>query len=163
MVLTSQLLDDWVSCTVIWEQRKRLCGCASQVFDNIYLALTRARNNQTSWKGVEIFKWMMASQGPSKKRKVSNLTANDTCSLLSALGVFQSTLDEDDDELPQGLISSLEKLRAKLEVGKVRTPSFRCLPLFNIALFSAHHLLESWPFHPRCSQYTNPPLVFVRR
>ena len=50
---------------------------------------------------------------PAKK---SDLTAQDRNSLLSALAIVESTLDESDEELPSELISSLEKLRAKLEV-----------------------------------------------
>jgi hypothetical protein len=53
---------------------------------------------------------------PAKKRKLSDLTAQDRNSLLSALAIVESTLDENDEELPFELISSLEKLRAKLEV-----------------------------------------------
>ena len=53
---------------------------------------------------------------PAKKRKLSDLTAQDRNSLLSALAIVESTLDESDEELPSELISSLEKLRAKLEV-----------------------------------------------
>ena len=72
---------------------------------------------------MSCFQSLMSSQGSSKKRKVSNLTATDANSLLSALEVFQSTLDDTDDELPPHLISSLEKLRAKLEVVQACVPS----------------------------------------
>ena len=51
----------------------------------------------------------------AKKRKPSDLTAQDTNSLLSALAIFESTLDENDEELPSELIYSLEKLRAILD------------------------------------------------
>ena len=51
----------------------------------------------------------------AKKRKLSDLTAQDTNSLLSALAIFESTLDENDEELPSELISSLEKIRAVLD------------------------------------------------
>jgi hypothetical protein len=54
----------------------------------------------------------------AKKRKLSDLMAQDTNSLLSALAIVESTLDENDEELPSELISSLEELRAKLEVVK---------------------------------------------
>ena len=53
---------------------------------------------------------------PAKKRKLSDLTVQDRNSLLSALAIVESTLDESDEELPSELISFLEKLRAKLEV-----------------------------------------------
>jgi hypothetical protein len=62
------------------------------------------------------------------------LTATDANSLLSALEVFQSTLDDTDDELPPHLISSLEKLRAKLEV--VQHKSFSKVDPFT--LVAAH-------------------------
>ncbi|KAG5649350.1 hypothetical protein H0H81_004398, partial [Sphagnurus paluster] len=51
-----------------------------------------------------------------KKRKLSDLGAEDTNLLLSALATFQDTLDEDDEDLPAELIPALEKLRGKLEV-----------------------------------------------
>ena len=51
----------------------------------------------------------------AKKRKLSDLTAQDTNTLLSALAIFESTLDENDEELPSELIYSLEKLRAVLD------------------------------------------------
>jgi hypothetical protein len=60
----------------------------------------------------------------AKKRKLSDLTAQDTNSLLSALAIVESTLDENDEELPSELMSSLEKLRAKLEVVQVKA----CIP-----------------------------------
>lgn len=56
--------------------------------------------------------------------KLSDLTARDTNSLLlSALAIVESMLDENDEELPSELISSLRKLHAKLEVVQVRIPS----------------------------------------
>jgi hypothetical protein len=56
---------------------------------------------------------------PPKKRKISDLTAGDADTLLVALNEFQGILDEDDDELPRGLITVLDDLRSKLEVVKV--------------------------------------------
>lgn len=56
-----------------------------------------------------------ASMRP-KKRKISDLTAGDADTLLLALNEFQGILDEDDDELPRGLITALGDLRSKLEV-----------------------------------------------
>jgi hypothetical protein len=56
---------------------------------------------------------------PPKKRKLSDLTAGDANTLLLALNEFQQVLDEDDDELPNGLITALDDLRSKLEVVKV--------------------------------------------
>jgi len=55
---------------------------------------------------------------PPKKRKISDLVAGYADSLLLALTAFQDFLDEDDDELPPGLIKALDELRAKLEVVK---------------------------------------------
>jgi hypothetical protein len=54
-----------------------------------------------------------------KKRKLSDLTAGDANTLLLALKEFQQVLDEDDNELPNGLITALDDLRSKLDVVKV--------------------------------------------
>ena len=61
----------------------------------------------------------MASQSAPKKRKLSGLTQEDTTVLLTALATFQSTLDEDDEDLPPELVPALDKLRAKLGVVQV--------------------------------------------
>ena len=55
-----------------------------------------------------------------KKRKLSDLTVGDRNSLLVALDAFQGSLDEDDEDLPSGLLSALGQFREKLEVVKVR-------------------------------------------
>jgi hypothetical protein len=51
-----------------------------------------------------------------KKRKVSDLTVDDANVLLRTLAEFQEQLDEEDEDIPSGLISGLEQLRKKLEV-----------------------------------------------
>jgi phage terminase Nu1 subunit (DNA packaging protein) len=43
-----------------------------------------------------------------KKRKVSDLTVDDVNALLRTLAEFQEQLDEEDEDLPTGLISGLE-------------------------------------------------------
>ena len=56
---------------------------------------------------------------PHKKRKISDLTVGDANALLQALNQFQGSLDEDDEDLPDGLITALEQFRAKIESIKV--------------------------------------------
>jgi hypothetical protein len=51
-----------------------------------------------------------------KKRKVSDLTTDDANALLRVLAEFQEHLDEEDEDLPKGLIVGLEELRNKLQV-----------------------------------------------
>ena len=55
-----------------------------------------------------------------KKRKVSDLTVDDANTLLRTLAESQEQLDEEDEDLPTGLISGLEQRRKKLEVIPVR-------------------------------------------
>jgi len=55
-----------------------------------------------------------------KKRKVSDLTVDDANPLLRTLAELQEQLDEEDEDLPTGLISGLEQLRKKLKVIPVR-------------------------------------------
>jgi hypothetical protein len=62
-----------------------------------------------------------------KKRKVSDLTVDDANALLRTLAGFQEQLDEEDEDLPTGLISGLQQLRRKLEVIPVRLPCSKCL------------------------------------
>ena len=54
-----------------------------------------------------------------KKRKLSDLTVGDRNALLVALDTFQDNLDEDDEDLPSGLLSALGQFQEKLEVVKV--------------------------------------------
>jgi hypothetical protein len=61
-----------------------------------------------------------------KKRKVSDLTVDDAHALLRSLAVFQEQLDEEDEDLPTGLISGLEQLRKKLEVRPPEAPPYVC-------------------------------------
>ena len=56
---------------------------------------------------------------PQKKRKTSDLTAGDANSLLQALNQFQNSLDDEDEDLPRGLLSALGEFRAKLEAIKI--------------------------------------------
>ena len=60
---------------------------------------------------------------PTKKRKISDLTVNDANTLLLTLNEFHAALDEDDEDLPSGLITALDQFRTKLEVVKVRIQS----------------------------------------
>lgn len=60
-----------------------------------------------------------------KKRKISDLTTDDTSRLLLALVVFQENLDETDEDLPQELIPALKKLAGKLQVVPVSGSSQR--------------------------------------
>jgi hypothetical protein len=55
----------------------------------------------------------------SKRRKLSDLTAGDANELLQKLEEFRSNLDEEDEDLPAGLIDKLQELRNKLEYVKV--------------------------------------------
>ena len=59
-------------------------------------------------------------QTPRKQRKISDLTAEDAITLLQPLNQFQDCLDDDDDDLPSGLLSALEEYRTKLEAIIVR-------------------------------------------
>jgi len=59
-----------------------------------------------------------------KKRKLSDLTVGDRNALLVALDTFQDNLDEDDEDLPSGLLSALAQVPEKRDVAKV---SFRIL------------------------------------
>jgi len=55
---------------------------------------------------------------PQRKRKISDLTAGDANSLLQALNQFQHSLDDEDEDLPSGLLSALGEFRAQLEAIK---------------------------------------------
>ena len=57
---------------------------------------------------------------PHKKRKISDLTTADADSLLRSLNQFQDNLDDEDEDLPSGLLSALAEFRMKLEAIKVR-------------------------------------------
>ena len=74
-----------------------------------------------------------------KKRKVSDLTVDDANALLRTLAQFQEQLDEEDEDLPTGLISGLQQLRKKLEVIPVRCPCSKCLTHCRLILFSLAH------------------------
>ena len=67
---------------------------------------------------VRTISW--SSTMPHEKRKISDPTAVDANAILQALNKFQGSLDEDDDDLPDGLISALESFRTKIESIKVR-------------------------------------------
>jgi hypothetical protein len=56
-----------------------------------------------------------------KKRKISELTAGDTNNLLEALNRFQDNLDDNDKDLPSGLLDALDEFRTKLATIKVCT------------------------------------------
>ena len=56
----------------------------------------------------------------AKKRKLSNFTTDDRSAMLLALQHFQETLDPEDEELPTGIHDTLNQLRQKLELVKVR-------------------------------------------
>ena len=56
----------------------------------------------------------------AKKRKLSNFTTDDRSAMLLALQHFQDTLDPEDEELPTGIHDTLDQLRQKLELVKVR-------------------------------------------
>ena len=56
-----------------------------------------------------------------KKRKISELTAGDTNTLLEALNRFQDNLDDNDKDLPSGLLDALDEFRTKLAAIKVCT------------------------------------------
>lgn len=56
---------------------------------------------------------------PHKKRKISSLTTADANSLLQSLNQFQESLDDEDEELPSGLLITLAEFRMKLEAIKV--------------------------------------------
>ena len=60
-----------------------------------------------------------SSTMPHEKCKISDRTAGDANAILQALNQFQGSLDEDDDDLPDGLISALEQFRTKIESIKV--------------------------------------------
>jgi hypothetical protein len=78
-----------------------------------------------------------------KKRKVSDLTVDDANALLRTLAEFQEQLDEEDKDLPTGLISGLEQLRKKLEVIPVRCSCCMRLNLLpDISPLSTLHFLK---------------------
>jgi hypothetical protein len=54
---------------------------------------------------------------------VSDLTVDDTNAPLRTLIEFQAQLDEEDADLPKGLIDGLEELRGKLQTLPVRRNS----------------------------------------
>ena len=58
----------------------------------------------------------MPSTKETRKRKVSDLTADNANALLHTLAELQAQLDEEDEDLPTGLISGLQQLRKKFEV-----------------------------------------------
>jgi len=55
-----------------------------------------------------------------KKQKVSDLTVDNANALLLTLAKFQAQLDEEDEDLPKGLMDGLEELRKKLQITPVR-------------------------------------------
>ena len=57
-----------------------------------------------------------------KKRKISDLSPDDTTSLLRTLDEFRDALHEDDEDVPAGLIATLDTFRHKLETAKVSLP-----------------------------------------
>ena len=62
-----------------------------------------------------------SNNGPyEEKAKVSDLTVDDASALLRTLAEFQVQLDEDDEDLPKGLIDGLEELCKKLQITLVR-------------------------------------------
>ena len=72
-----------------------------------------------------------------KKRlgKVSDLTADNAKVLVRTLAGFQDQLNEEDEDLPTGLISGLQQLRKKLEVIPVHCPCSECLTHCRLILF----------------------------
>jgi hypothetical protein len=80
-----------------------------------------------------------------KKRKVSDLSVDDANVLLRTVAEFQEQLDEEDEELPTGLISGLEQLRKKLEVIPVRCCCRMCLNLPS----PIHFISRAYPQTPK--------------
>ena len=74
-----------------------------------------------------------------KKRKVSDLTVDDANALLRTLAEFREQLDEEDEDLPTGLISGLQQLRKKLEVVPVGYPCSKCLTHCRMIFISLAH------------------------
>jgi hypothetical protein len=66
----------------------------------------------------------MPSQVQTKKRKLSDLNPADAGIIITAMEVFLSLIDINDNDVPPELIPALEKLRAKMEVIPVRMTSF---------------------------------------
>lgn len=77
----------------------------------------------------------MPSQVLTKKRKLSDLNPADAGNIITAMEVFLSLIDKNDDDVPPELIPALEKLRAKMEVIPVRMTSFLILPVILIDSF----------------------------
>ncbi|KAF8804939.1 hypothetical protein BYT27DRAFT_7258695 [Phlegmacium glaucopus] len=75
------------------------------------------------------------------KRKVPNLTVDDANALLCTLAELQEQFDEEDEDLPTGLISGLQQLRKKLEVIPARCP-FDALTLLQVKIKSGPLLLS---------------------
>jgi hypothetical protein len=65
-----------------------------------------------------------------KKRKVSDLTVDDANVLLCTLAVFHDQVDEEDEDLPTGLINGLQQLRKKLDSLRL----FRCVAIIELAV-----------------------------
>jgi hypothetical protein len=90
------------------------------------------------------FAYCLLMPSTRKKRKVSDLTVDDANALLRTLAEFQEQLDDEDEDLPTGLISGLEQLCKKLEVIPVRCSCCMCLnlPLSDILPLSILHFLK---------------------
>jgi len=78
------------------------------------------------------------------KRKVSDLVVDDANTLLRTLAELQEQLDEEDEDLPTGLIRELQQLRKKLEVTlviPVRCYCCMCLAYcwFDVSFLSTLH------------------------
>ena len=78
----------------------------------------------------------MPFQVLTKKRKLSDLNPADAGIIITAMEVFLSLIDENDDDVPPELIPALEKLRAKMEVIPVSITSFDT-PRYPYRLFLA--------------------------
>ncbi|KAF8802824.1 hypothetical protein BYT27DRAFT_7260756 [Phlegmacium glaucopus] len=90
---------------------------------------------------------------PQKKRKISDLTAGDANSLLQALNQFQNSLDDEDEDLPSGLLNTLEEFRTKLEAIKVSRTS---------RMFNSRDLFDDFPKQVSFSKVNAITLLQVR-
>ena len=92
----------------------------------------------------------MPSQVLTKKCKRSNLNSVDAGIIITAMEVFLSLINENDDNIPPELIPALEKLHAKMEIVPVHMTAFD-IPHYPYWLFLAYFIFKSWLFNtPWC-------------
>ena len=72
----------------------------------------------------------------TRKQNVSDLTVDDANTLLRTLEEFKVQLEEEDEDLPRGLVDGLEELRKKLQITLVRIVHLNQSVLCSLLSFS---------------------------